>query len=254
MPIVGSRARSGISLVSSIAAAVVPLGYGVPLAVAVSLALFLAFYLQLDMPSWAGTTAAIVTQPAVGAALLKGAFRLVATAVGAIVAVILTAVFPQDRTGFLFVMVVWASACSLVSTLLRNFAAYAAMLAGYTLIIIAGYSISAPDQVFEISVSRASEICVGIVSGTLIIGLTDLGDAPGRLSALLSGLIGETAAHLSGVLAAKNTPGTDGRMIRRSLVRRVAALDPIIDQAAGECRASGSWKRIFDICPRTRPR
>lgn len=132
--------------------------FGVRLAIAVSLALFVAFYLELDMPSWAGTTAAIVSQPAVGSALLKGAFRLVGTAVGAVAAVTLTAVFPQDRLGFLFGMVVWASACSLVSTLLRNFAAYAAMLAGYTLIIIAGSSITAPDQAFEIAVSRSSEI------------------------------------------------------------------------------------------------
>ena len=88
---------------------------------------------------------------------------MVGTAVGAVAAVTLTAVFPQDRAGFLFGMVVWGATCSLVSTLLRNFAAYAAMLAGYTLIIIAGSSISAPDQVFEIAISRASEICVGIV-------------------------------------------------------------------------------------------
>jgi uncharacterized membrane protein YccC len=131
-------------------------------------------------------------------------------------------------------MVVWAAACSFVSTLLKNFAAYAAMLSGYTLVIIAGTSVSAPDQVFEIAISRASEICVGIVSGTLIVGLTDLGDAPERLSALLSGLIVETTTHLSSTLSTSNFSGTDGQTVRRALIARVAALDPIIDQAAGE--------------------
>jgi uncharacterized membrane protein YccC len=170
----------------------------------------------------------------VGSAILKGAFRLIGTAVGAVAAVALTAIFPQDRAGFLFVMVVWAAACSFVSTLLRNFAAYAAMLSGYTLVIIAGTSISAPDQVFEIAISRASEICVGIVSGTLVVGLSELGDAPERLSALLSGLIAEAAAHLSSTLSTSNFSGTEGQMVRRALIARVAALDPIIDQAAGE--------------------
>jgi uncharacterized membrane protein YccC len=113
-----------------------------------------------------------------------------------------------------------STACSFVSTLLRNFAAYAAVLAGYTLIIIARSSISAPDQVFEIAVSRASEICVGIVSGTLIVGLTDLGDAPERLSVLLSRLIVETAAHLLSVLAAKSATGAEGTAIRRALIGR----------------------------------
>jgi uncharacterized membrane protein YccC len=234
MALTGSIARSGSGVVSWIYSAVPPLLHGVRLAAAVSLALFVAFYLRLDMPYWAGTTAAIVCQPVVGSAILKGVFRLVGTAIGAVAAVMLTAIFPQDRAGFLFGMVVWAAASSFVSTLLRNFAAYAAMLAGYTLIIIAGSSISAPDQVFEIAIGRASEICVGIVSGTLVVGLTDLGDAPERLSELLSGLIAETAAHLSSVLAANNFAGTEGPAVRRALNARVALLDPIIDQAAGE--------------------
>lgn len=218
-----------------IVATIRPLLFGVKMTAAVSLALFVAFYLQLDTPSWAGTTAVIVCQPVVGSALLKGAFRLVGTAFGAVAAVLLTAVFPQDRFGFLFGMLAWAAACSFVSTLLRNFAAYAAMLAGYTLIIIAATSISAPDQVFEIAINRASEICVGIVAGTLVVGLTDLGDAPKRLSNLLSRLIMETALHLTSVLAGGGArQRMEGANVRRALLGRTAALDPIIDQAAGE--------------------
>lgn len=208
--------------------------YGMRLATAVSLALFTAFYLQLDSPSWAGTSAAIVCQPIVGSSLLKGVFRMIGTAVGAVAAVLLTAVFPQDRTEFLFAMVVWASLCSFVSTLLRNFAAYAAMLAGYTLIIIAGTSIPAPEQVFEIAVGRASEICIGIVCGTLVIALTDLGSSPRRLSKLLSQLIAETARHLADVLVKGGARDREGPEVRRALIARTAALDPIIDQAAGE--------------------
>ena len=217
-----------------VVATIRPLLYGVQMTASVSLALFVAFYLQLDTPSWAGTTAVIVCQPVVGSALLKGAFRLVGTVFGALAAVLLTAAFPQDRFGFLFGMLVWAAACSFVSTLLRNFAAYAAMLAGYTLIIIAGTSIPAPDQVFEIAVNRASEICVGIVAGTLVVGLADLGNAPKRLSDLLSRLISETALHLACVLAGGTRQGMEGASVRRALIARTAALDPIIDQAAGE--------------------
>ena len=208
--------------------------YGIRLATAVSLALFIAFYLQLDSPSWAGTSAAIVCQPIVGSSLQKGVFRMVGTAVGAIAAVLLTAVFPQDRAGFLFAMLVWASLCSFVSTLLRNFAAYAAMLAGYTLIIIASTSIPAPEQVFEIAVNRASEICIGIVCATLVIALTDLGSSPRRLSELLSQLIAETGRHLADLLAMGGFQEEKGSEVRRALIARTAALDPVIDQAAGE--------------------
>jgi hypothetical protein len=51
MALAGSGAESGSGVASSIAAAVPPLLHGVRLATAVSLALFIAFYLRLDMPS-----------------------------------------------------------------------------------------------------------------------------------------------------------------------------------------------------------
>ncbi len=51
--------------------------FGIRLWVAVSLALYVAFWLELDNPSWAGTSAALVCQPVLGASLRKGWFRLI---------------------------------------------------------------------------------------------------------------------------------------------------------------------------------
>ena len=48
-----------------------PLLFGVRLAASVCLALFVAFWLELDNPFWAGTSAAIVCQPQLGASLRK---------------------------------------------------------------------------------------------------------------------------------------------------------------------------------------
>ncbi|MEP9398947.1 FUSC family protein [Mesorhizobium sp. KR2-14] len=222
-PFAGLVARSGPALLQA-----------ARLTVAVSLALYLAFYLELETPYWAGTSACIVCQPVLGSTLRKGLFRMVGTAVGAVAAVALTAVFPQERSAFLFAMLLWVAACSFLSTMLRNYAAYAAMLAGYTLIIIAGTSIAAPDRVFEIALSRASEISIGIVSGTLVVALTTPGDAPRRLAAMLSQLIAETAGHLADVLGSAGTRNSRGVETRRALIRRAAALDPIIEQAVGE--------------------
>src|ERR1700751_5345824 len=81
--------------------------YGVRLWVAVCLALFVAFRLQLYNPSWAGTSAAIVCQPVLGASLRKGWFRLIGTVIGAIAAVLLSAAFPQHRAGFLLGLALW---------------------------------------------------------------------------------------------------------------------------------------------------
>lgn len=224
--------RSGSGFANFLAAARPALFFGLRLSTAVCLALFAAFYLQLDTPYWAGTSAAIVSQPVVGSSLLKGVFRLVGTLVGAVAAVVLTAIFPQDRFGFLFGMLVWAAACSFVSTLLKNFASYGALLAGYTLIIIANNSIPDPDQIFFIAINRASEISIGIVSGTLVIALTDLGDSPQRLRMLLSQLIEEISQHFAGLLA--DPWNATGPETRRILIKRISALVPVVDAAAGE--------------------
>src|ERR1700761_6391032 len=103
-----------------------PLLFGIRLWASVCLALYIAFWLQLDTPSWAGTSAALVCQPHLGASLRKGWFRMLGTLVGAVVIVVLTALFPQDRTAFLFALALWGATCALFATLLRNFAAYAA--------------------------------------------------------------------------------------------------------------------------------
>src|SRR6202045_4435081 len=117
--------------------------FGLRLWAAVCLALYIAFWLQLDNAYWAGTSAAIVCQPSLGASLRKGWFRMVGTALGAVAIVALTACFPQSRMSFLLGLALWGAACGLMATLLRNFAAYAAALAGYTAAIIASDGLGA---------------------------------------------------------------------------------------------------------------
>src|SRR5258707_15793897 len=64
---------------------------GLRLWLAVCLALYVAVQLELDNAYWAGTSAAIVCQPGLGASLRKGWFRMIGTAVGAVAVVGLTA-------------------------------------------------------------------------------------------------------------------------------------------------------------------
>ena len=208
--------------------------YGVKTAVAVALALCVAFSLELDNPSWAGTSACIVCQPVVGASLRKGFFRAVGTVVGATMAVVLSGLFPQDRVGFLFGMALWAALCSFGSTLARNFAAYAFALSGYTLAIIAGDSIADPSQVFGLAVTRTSEILIGIVCGTAVMSLTDLGHSRLDLARAIHRLAREIPSRFIELLSSAGGPLPDGPRLRQDLICRVAALDPVIDAAIGE--------------------
>jgi hypothetical protein len=72
----------GAALVNAARACGPPLLFGLRLWAAVCLALYIAFWLELDNASWAGTTAAIVCQPNLGASLRKGWFRMVGTPTG----------------------------------------------------------------------------------------------------------------------------------------------------------------------------
>src|SRR5689334_3963823 len=116
----------GRSLANALAGTRAPLLFGVRLWASVCLALFVAVWLQLDDPFWAGTSAAVMCQPQLGASLRKGWFRMIGTVIGAVAIVVLTACFPQDRTAFFVSLALWGAACALVATLLRNFSAYAA--------------------------------------------------------------------------------------------------------------------------------
>jgi uncharacterized membrane protein YccC len=171
---------------SALQAAVPALLFGLRLWASVCLALYVAFWLELDTPSWAGTTAAVVCRPHLGASLRKGLYRLVGTVVGAIAIVVMTGCLPQNRAAFFFVLALWGAGCALLATLLRNFASYSAALAGYTAAIIASDQLGVVGglngQAFMLAVHRASEICIGIVCAGIVLAGTDFGGARRRVA------------------------------------------------------------------------
>src|ERR1700685_4568581 len=180
------------ALANAARAAGPPMLFGLRLWASVCLALYVAFWLELDNASWAGTSAALVCQPLLGASLRKGWFRMIGTLVGAVAIVVLTACFPQNRAGFLIGLALWGAVCAFVATLLGNFASYAAALAGYTAAIIAGDELGAiggaNGEAFTLAITRVSEIWIGIVCAGIVLAGSDFGAAPRRLAALLAGL------------------------------------------------------------------
>lgn len=234
-----AQARYGAALTNAAKAAGPPLLFGLRLWASVCLSLYIAFRLQLDNASWAGVTAAIVCQPHVGASLRKGWYRMVGTMVGAVAIVVITGLFPQARAPFLVALAMWGAACALVATLLHNYAAYAAALAGFTAVVIASDTLGQTggphaDKVFMLAVTRASEICIGIVSAGIILAGTDFGGARRRLAASFAALSAEIVGRFTGMLALAGSDLPETQPIRRELVRRVIALDPVIDEAKGE--------------------
>ena len=225
-------------LIDALSAVRAPLLFAVRMWASVCLALFVAFWLELDNPYWAGTSAAIVCYPQLGASLRKGWFRMIGTVVGATMIVVLTAWFPQDRLAFLVLLALWCGICAFVGSVLRNFASYSAALAGYTAVIIAADNLGATGgasaDVFLLAVWRASEICIGIACAGIVLAGTDLGGARRRLAVSFASLAAEITSRFTRMLALAGPRLPDTQTERRELVRRVVALDPMIDQALGE--------------------
>ena len=231
--------RLGAALVAAARAGGPALLFGVRLWASVCLALYVAYWLELDNAYWAGTSAAIVCQPHLGASTRKAWFRMIGTLVGAVVIVVLTACFPQNRFGFLVCLALWGGICALVATLLRNFAAYAAALAGYTAAIIASDQLGATGgpngEAFTLAITRVSEIWIGIVCAGIVLAGTDFGGAPRRLAAQFAGLSAAIASGFTSTLAlAAWASSNSQQLIRRELIRRVIALDAVIDESVGE--------------------
>ena len=241
----------GAAFVDAAVAAGPPLLFALRLWASVCLALYVAFWLELDNPFWAGTSAAIVCQPQLGASMRKAWFRMIGTIIGAVVIVFLNAWFPQDRIAFLTLLASWFAACAFAATLLRNFASYAAALAGYTAAIIAADTLGAtggPDgQVFMLAVTRASEICIGIVCAGIVLAGTDFGGSRRQLASMFADLGSEIAGRFAGMLAPAGLQNPLTRPQRRELTRRVIALDPAVDRAIGESSQLRSHSPVLQM-------
>jgi len=111
-------------------------------------------------PQWAGFTIAFCALPGQGQSLLKGLDRLAGTAVGCAFALLVMALFPQDRWYFLLVMTIYIGVVTYLMTGSRH--AYLWNVAGFVapLILLAG--VSSSEHAFETAVFRGVETSMGL--------------------------------------------------------------------------------------------
>jgi uncharacterized membrane protein YccC len=229
---------SGVQLAEWLRGATPAFLFALRLWASVCLTYYVTFALMLSDPTWAVTTAAIVCTPVLGASLRKAFFRMIGTVVGAIGIVILAALFRQDRIGFLIGLALWCAVSAFVATLLRNFAAYAAALSGYTAAILASDVLgpvgTTGGDVTFLAINRAIEICMGILCAGVILALTDLGHSRRKLAAELASLSTAIMDGFADCFLTASSDLTQFQGLRRDLLRRIIALDPTIDAAIGE--------------------
>ena len=219
--------------------------FAVRIWLAMTLALYAAFWLQLSSASSAAVCVAILAQPTRGQALSKALYRFLGTIVGAVVAIVLMALFAQDRVLLLVGFATWLGACVFTAHFLQDSRAYGAMLSGYTVAVIAIAHIDAPQSTFDAAVDRVAAITLGIVA------ITFINDALGSPSIwrtvrdTLGGAITETKAFARETL----TRGDPGSERAAALIRKIAAMRADASAIAGELddgpdRAAGARSAI----------
>ncbi|MBN3002951.1 FUSC family protein [Chromobacterium alkanivorans] len=131
-------------------------------------ALWLAFRLGFDSPGTALITVLIVSSPQSGLVLEKGFYRLLGTLAGSAAALVLVGMLASQPVLLLAALSLWVGLCAGYATLYRNSRSYGCVLAGYTACIIALPAIGQPLAVFDLAVTRVSEISLGLICSAVV--------------------------------------------------------------------------------------
>ncbi len=197
---------------------------------AIVVALYVSFWLELEAPSSAALTVTILALPTRGQVLEKAVFRLIATVLGVAASIAIVGMFTQTEILLLGAFAAWLGICVYAVGLLDGNRAYAAALSGYTLAFIAVQQIDNPQHAFESAMARGAAITVGVLAITIINDLLVAPDQHPHLEAQLGSLRLRVASYAQRALRAEVIPAMTGT----ALFREIVALRPEIASLAAE--------------------
>jgi uncharacterized membrane protein YccC len=197
---------------------------------AIVVALYASFWLELEAPSSAAITVAILALPTRGQAAEKAVFRLIATVVGVTASVAIVGLFTQYDEVLLAAFAVWIGFCVYAVGLLDGNRAYAAALSGYTVAIIAVQQIDNPHHVFESGIARGTAIVVGVLAVTIVNDLLAAPDHHSHLAVQLNALHRRVVGFARSALCGDVEPA----MTAAGLLSEIVALRPEIASLAAE--------------------
>ena len=217
--------------------------------VALAVAYYAAFFLELEGASSAGICVLILAQPTQGMVLSKAIYRLAATIVGVVVAVILTALFPQDRVMLLSSFAVIMALQTALGSILRDFRSYACILGGYTIAIISIQDIDAPLSAFSGSVNRVAAIVVGIAAIAVTNALLAGPEASRSLISKLRGVTKDTIAMASLAIERREPPSASDciAMSARLMPLRSEISFATPEKPNGRARAKGARSALLAL-------
>jgi uncharacterized membrane protein YccC len=214
---------------------------------AAMLALYIAFWMDLPRPYWAMATVYIASQPYSGATRSKALFRALGTLIGASGAVFLVPLLVNAPELLCLALALWVGICLYISLLDRTPRSYVAMLAGYSIAIIAFPTVNDPGTIFDVALARVQEIMVGIVTASVVTNLI----LPRAIAPLVASRIQAWLQHARGwaydALAGR-IAGEGQRAARWRLASDAIEIDMLASQLAYDTsvqREMTPWVRLL---------
>lgn len=209
--------------------------------IATVLALYVAFWLQLQNAYSAAVCVAILALPTRGQAFDKALYRTGGTVVGAVAALVIAGLFNEVRDLFIIAFAAWMAVCGYVASFLDGDRAYGAVLSGFTAAIIAFANIDAPQQTFLISLDRCAVILVGVLAIMIVNDLLGAPDVLSRFSKKLEETQRRIVAFAQRVVVEKKMdPAILGDLLENVVGFRTDIAVLPTESIAGWCRAEAA--------------
>ncbi|MET4115564.1 putative membrane protein YccC [Bradyrhizobium sp. JR1.5] len=215
---------------------------------AMLLALYVSFWLELESPSSSALTVAILALPTRGQGMEKAGYRLLATAIGVAASIAIAGMFSQTDGLLLAVLGIWIGLCVYAVGMLDGNRAYAASLCCTTVALIAIQQIDSPLQVFPTGVARGAAISVGVLAVALV---NEVLAAPNYHPALASRIeaLHRRVTDLAQDAERGQAPSAP---VAADLLHDIAALRPDIaslaaESSVGPTRAAAARSALVDL-------
>lgn len=212
------------------------------------LALYAGFWLQLESPSSAAITVAILALPTRGQGLEKAGARLLATVIGVAASIAIAGIFSQTDGLLLAVLGIWVGLCVFAAGMLDGNRAYAAALCCITVALIAIQQIDSPQLVFSTGLARGAALVIGVLAVALINNILAAPDYHPVLANRLEALHRRVNSYAEGVIRGDATPAAASA----SLLGDVAALRPEIaslsaESSSGTARSAAARSAMVEL-------
>lgn len=210
--------------------------------VAATLALGVAYLLELESPYSAASTVLLVINPIHGAVIGKGAWRIIGTVIGMFVACLLMAVAGQMPMLFILGFGFWLGICVAGMTLIRHFRASGVVVAGYTIGLATYGALGHPEATFHHVIGRGSTVVIGVMCLGLVTALL----SPRGIHAKLEGLYAKLAGRVAKEIAARRGDGSAaGITSKLSMAGEIYALDDLL--AVGKAESEDVAQRAVAV-------